>query len=149
MRETLKRGAVTDAMLTHLRLQALVPIGDAETPDDGGWTGNPGRSGVVFRPFQVLVPGPASVAEGSLENAEQDWKLPYVITTFGIGRSNTETVADEVRQHLVEWPDAMVGGWQVRHVTVAALGPVVRHEGIEPKIYSQTDTVMVWITKEY
>lgn len=149
MRTTLARGPITDALLARARALGLVPVGDAEFPDGGGWSGQPGYPGVVFRPMQVLVPGPASVVEGSPSNAEQDWQLPYVLTTYAIGRSNTESIADRTRQHLAEWPDAMVGDWQVRYVHAAALGPVVRHEGNEPKIYSQTDTVQLRVSLEY
>lgn len=146
-RVTLARGPITDALLARARALALVPVGDASTPTGGGWTADPGAAG-GFQAFQVLVPGPASVAEGSLTNAEQDWMLPYVLTTFAIGRSNTETIADTMRQHLAGWPDVMVGDWQVRYVQAAALGPVVRHEGMEPKIYSQTDTVQLRVSLE-
>ena len=143
----ISRSALTDQLLAELQGSGF-PVGLADTPAEAGWLGQPSKELSQFRPYGVLTPAPASISEGPLPTPQADWRLPYVITSYGVDPRQAEMLADRLRaaSHALRKQD--VGGFRVQQVWVAALGAVVRYEGIEPRIWAQTDTVVVWATPE-
>jgi hypothetical protein len=142
--------------LTRVLLNQLVtagqPVGDAVSPADGGWQGQPNANGSNFVPYVVLTPGPASVSSGPFGNTQADWQCGYTMTSFGVSREQAEWMADAARFAAVTLARAKVmlngDGYTVQQVREQVLGPVQRVDATEPAFYGQTDSIQVWISKE-
>lgn len=141
----MNRAGLTDAVLAQLETLGH-PIGLATSPDNAGWEGQPNKDLARFRPYAVLTPAPASISEGPLTEPQADWRIPYVISSYGVDPRQTERLADRLRAAVTAMKKTTVDGHRVQQVWTAAMGAVVRFEGLDPKIWAQTDTVVLWMT---
>ena len=142
--------------LTRVILDQLAttnqPVGDAVSPPDGGWMGQPNADGSNFVPYVVCTPGPASVSSGPLGDTQADWQMGYTLTCFGVSREQVEWMADTARAAALTLARKtyMINddGFAVQQVREQVIGPVQRVDATEPAFYGQTDTIQVWISKE-
>jgi hypothetical protein len=142
--------------LTQVLLDQLVttnqPVGDAISPADGGWIGQPNADGSNFTPYVVLTPGPASVSSGPYGDTQADWQCGYTMSSFGVSREQVEWMADTARDAALTLARKTVmlngDGYAVQQVREQVIGPVQRVDATQPSFYGQSDTIQVWISKE-
>jgi hypothetical protein len=152
VKSVIDRGVVTDWVLTLLRGAGMF-IGDVIAPSEAGWTGDMGKPGSVFIPFVVLTPGTASAPTGSFADSSEDWQLPYSLMSFGVDRRQVEDLADDARRLLgnqrrvdLVMRDG-VSSWRVVQVTWPSIGAVGYTAQVDPTAFSQTDTSVLWLSK--
>ena len=147
----LYRRYMTQVMLNQMATTGQ-PVGDATSPIEGGWQGQPNADGSNFKPYVVLTPGPASVSDGPFGDTQADWQLGYTITSFGVSREQCEWMADTARVAALTLArtTVMLNGdsYAVQQVREQVLGPVQRVDATEPAYFGQTDTLQIWISKE-
>jgi hypothetical protein len=148
---SLRRRELTNLILAKLEATGQ-PVGDAVSPKEGGWQGNPNSPNSEFTPYVVLTPGPASVSAGPLGDTQSDWQLSYTLASFGVFREQCEWIADEARAAVVtlERSTVMLNGddWAIQQARAQVIGPVQRVDQVEPSFFGQVDSISVWISKE-
>lgn len=147
----LARRFLTDLVLTQLRT-INKPVGDATSPADGGWIGQPNADGSNFTPYVVLVPGPASVSSGPFGDTQADWQCDYTLICFGVSRQQCEWISDMARSAAVTLARKGVtlngDDYAVLQARERIIGPVQRVDATEPAFFGQTDAITLWISKE-
>lgn len=156
MSRNVERAPITDTILAQLRLAGR-PVGDAEQPRGGvaGWIGQANADGTNFIAYSVLTPMGGGQGTGSLTEPGEDVPLGFVITNYGVTRSQCEDQADLMRLQLMQVRQVNVSQWsgtayaytrQIQTVLVTGFGPIQRMGDTDPHIYGQTDSVSVLTT---
>lgn len=153
MISSLSRGPVTTFLLGVLGVVDF-PVGDSAKPTVAyGWQGEPNGSSSYFIPWLEL-----SAALGQPQRQQSmgdpgvDWKLAYNVYFAGVSRSQTEALADRIRNALVNLDRTNViptdtGDWVFMKVSVASIGSVQRIPSVYPDYYIQSDSYEAWLTK--
>lgn len=149
---TIERYPISAAVLAAVQTSGF-PADLARKPDDGGWTlGSPPGPDSQFTPYTVVVPRSASSSDGPIADSSADWRLPYQLTSYGVNGEQVERLADRVRLAVAGMVKTSVttdsGVYKVQKVGTDALGAVDRVDQTEPPFYVQTDTLVVWVSKE-
>lgn len=156
MSRLIQRAPITDAILAQLRAGGR-PVGDCEQPRGGvaGWIGQPNADGTNYIAYSVLIPMGGGQGTGTLTEPGQDLSLGFVITSYGVSRSQCEDQADLMRLQLMMLRNLDVLQWagtaneysrRLQTVIVTGYGPAQRMGDTDPHIYGQTDSVSVWTT---
>jgi hypothetical protein len=147
----LARRELTNILLDRLA-ESGKPVGDAVSPKDGGWIGQPNADGSNFIPYVVLIPGAATISTGPWGDTQADWQCGYSMLSFGVSREQCEWMADTARAAAVtlERTSYTLGSddWAVLQARESVIGPIQRVDATEPAFYGQTDAVTLWISKE-
>lgn len=146
---TFNRTAATDHALSALPPSGgeiqVWEVGDHEKPRNGGWQGDPGESDFV--PYVVLTAMNSQRPSGPLSDPDGNAIFPFALTCLGSSRRQVQMLADLVRDRMMSLAQTKdADGQTFGGVTVMRYGTVDRI-GIEPPLYTTTDTVNVWITK--
>jgi hypothetical protein len=150
---TLERYPVSVAIRDAIS-QAGFPVGLAIKPEEGGWVqGSPPGPGSTFAPYAVLVPNGASVSSGPVSDSNADWRLPYTVTAYGVTGEQAERLADRCRLAVAGIVKTTIsvttGSYKVQKVGLSTIGQVTRQDQTEPPFYTQTDTIEVWLSREF
>lgn len=129
------------------------PVGDADVPEIAyGWDGQPSSPGSSFTPYLVVYPQAATVSSGPIASPSADWQLPYVLTSYGATREQCEWLADRARNAIRSLKDTTMAGGDGQYTVIkagtASIGTVSRQDVTDPPFFAQTDTVVVWVSKE-
>lgn len=150
------RGVFTDWLLTHVRAEFTatdISPEDKEGMEDFGWQSDMHAEGSVFNPYVVITPQTATSSPGSIGAPDADWQLPYLVTCYGVDRRQTEDLADDVRNHISGNHRADVlmkdqeTSWQVTHIQCHAIGGIGYNGQVDPRMYSQTDSYTMRISR--
>mgnify|MGYP007044002929 CR=1 FL=1 len=149
----LSRRALTDLLLATVKAKTNYPVGDADHPDPPyGWTAQSGAPGSSFKPYSILNPQSSGTAQGPFSDTHADWRLTYTLSSYGTNRTQCEWINDLARSALYELKketfDGVDGTYQIMQVRTENIGGIVRSDVVEPATFGQTDTYVVWITKE-
>lgn len=153
MRSTIDRGVITSYLQTHLT-GAEFTVGIVVAPDGAGWQGEPGTAGSVFVPYTVLTPLNSTSPSGGLADSSSEWQLPYTFSTYGVDARQVEDLADDVRRVLADLRRVNVTmrdgatSWQIQQTTCQSMGGVGYTTQMEPPTaFSQTDSMVLWLSK--
>jgi hypothetical protein len=146
--------AIARAPLTDLLLATLAgggfPVGDSVIPPGSMWSGQPNAPDTTFTPYVVLAALTASNSAGTITAPQADWRVPYLVQSFGVSRRQAETLADRARQLLVDLRRTVVTlgavDYTVQQCWIDSLGGLNRVDTTDPPHFGQQDTVTVWIT---
>jgi hypothetical protein len=146
----IERGPLTDYLLEQI--SSVITVGDAQAPEEGGWNGPPDAADSEYTPYVVLVPGTAGDSTGPIADSLADIQLNYIVTGYGLSRSHVEHYMDLVRKVLVATSRTMVvlgdSSWKIQQVRADSIGGISRNDSIEPSEFSQTDVVVLYMSKE-
>lgn len=147
------RGSLTDILITKLA-ETDFPVGDAGAPDaeaKAGWNGEPNAPGSTYVPYLVLTPSTATISSGPFPDPQGDWRVPYSMTTFGVSRKQTESLANRGRKILEDLSKTSVTldgqDYKIQQINFDALGGVGRVDATSPSTYGEVDTFTVWLAK--
>ena len=144
------RGDFTAHLITEL--STVVLVGDGEGPDAGGWDDDPNAAGSSYHPYTVLNPLTTQEATGSIGDSNSEIRAPYSMTSYGVSREQVEFFADKAREVAVGLArsDVLLGEdqWEIQQVRVSSIGGVARNDSVRPSEFSQTDVVMIYLSKE-
>ncbi len=150
MSTVLARAPLTALLLTTLA-GAGVGVGNGVVPTASGWDGQPNAPGSAFRPYLVLVTLAASASTGPVGDPQGDWRVPYLVQSFGASQQQAEITADAARlvlaglrgtTHTLGVPHTVLQVWS------ESIGAVTRVDVSDPPYWGQADQFTVWITKE-
>ena len=153
------RGELTNLMLTALAAVGF-PIGDGAAPEPNavtagglhaGWNGDPNAPGSVYVPYLVLVSQTATVSSGPMSGPQDDWRLPYSMSSFGMSREQTEALAHRGRDQLesLNKTSVVLDGvtFKIQQLWFDAIGGVGRVDQTSPSTFGEVDTLTVWLSK--
>lgn len=147
----LPRGLLTDYLITQLTAAGLL-VGDGEAPDAGGWDDDPNLPTSSYIPYVVLNPMAAAEPTGPLGDTSADFRVPYSVTAAGISRKQVETYADIGRKKITDLTRVVIQlsgeNWKIQQARANSIGGVVRSDTVEPSEFTQSDVVIVYISKE-
>lgn len=147
----LPRGLLTDYLITQLTSAGLL-VGDGEAPDAGGWDDDPNLPTSSYIPYVVLNPMAAAEPTGPLGDTSADFRVPYSVTAAGISRKQVETYADIGRKKITDLTRVVIQlsgeNWKIQQARANSIGGVVRSDTVEPSEFTQSDVVIVYISKE-
>lgn len=152
MRSTPDRGVVTDYLLTQLAGQGW-PVGDVVAPEGAGWQNDMTAPNSVFVPYLVLTPLNANGGTGTLGDSSTEWRLPYSLSTYGVSRRQVEDLADDARRFIAGFKKitlTMKDGtttWKIQQSTWQAMGGIGYTNQVTPTALSQTDSLLIWLSK--
>lgn len=147
----LPRGGLTDYLIATLRAVPLL-IGDGVAPPTGGWDDDPNAPNSTFFPYLVVNPMSVPDPTGSVADSAMDFRVPYSLTSVGISRKQCETYADIGRKAVAALAKSTVtlsgGGWKIQQARANSIGGVSRSDNTEPSEFTQSDVVIIWLSKE-
>ena len=147
----LHRAPLTAILITNLETATGLPCGDAEADARCGWQGQPGYSS-NFVPYNVLMAGAAQNPTGSFATPEDEWRLPYLIWSFGVKRAQCESMADKARFTLSSMAGEVLAlgseNYKVMQARTDTIGGVNRYDQTDPPYFGQQDVVTLWLTHE-
>lgn len=148
---TIARSPLTEALLAVLAATGKA-VGDGVRPlGDAGWLGEPNSPGSTFRPYLVLATLSAASSSGSFGDPQSQWRVPYLVQSFGASRQQCEWMADTARAQLQELAhaDLDLGGvsWRVQQVWHESIGAISRIDVTDPPYWGQQDQATVWLTR--
>lgn len=148
---TIARGALTAHLLTALNAASLL-VGDGKAPDAGGWDDDPNSPNSNYVPYIVILPQTAQAGQGSIGDPTSEWQVPYIITSYGVGRDQVEWQADKARIAFTSTAEDHVPmgseSWKITQTWVNSIGGIARNDNMEPSEFSQIDLVSLRISKE-
>jgi hypothetical protein len=149
----LPRGLLTDYLISQLTTAGLL-VGDGEAPDAGGWDDDPNLPTSSYIPYVVLNPMAAAEPTGALGDTSTDFRVPYSVTSAGISRKQVETYADIGRKKITALSRVVIalgaeGNWKIQQARANSIGGVVRSDTVEPSEFTQSDVVIIYISKEH
>lgn len=130
------RSPHTAALLDALTDRQLLPVGDGEAPDDGGWQGAPGQSDFVA--YLVLHMLTGGSTDGSLGDPQCDAAIAFQVTAVGYTREQCEDAAGSARDALYESP-IDVDGRGAEHVRDDGWGGARRDDTVDPSLFISTE----------
>lgn len=150
---TLPRGQITTYVVETVLASFTFPVGDNTEPTDPhGWQGEPNEAGTNFIPWISIGTGASSNSSGPQAASQSDWRANYFVTTAGVARKQTDTLADQARDVLVKMARQNImttnGTWRIQQARVSAIGGINRMPQTRPFYYVQTDTIELWLSRE-
>lgn len=144
---------LTNKLLEVLAEQTGFPVGDNDHPEPPyGWSGQAGVPGNSFTPYSILTSQSSGPATGPFSDTHADWRMGYSVASFGTNREQCEWIADSARQAFIGLKrvsvDGVDGTYTIQQVRTESIGGTVRSDAVEPPTFGETDTFVVWITKE-
>lgn len=144
-----------NVLSTHIE-QALeasgVKTAGMVPPTDAGWVGGINAESSEFHGYSVISPQTASSVDESLGDPTANWRMPYTVTAYGVTRAQVEDLADftrlevlRLRKGVLEMRDA--SKWKLTHVECTAIGGVGLSQNINPHAYSQSDSFVVYLSR--
>lgn len=127
-----------DAVVSHLDLGALGPVGDSVKPVEHtggakpGWAGAPGTSAFVAWTAVYLID---LVLDGPMSDPDADADLVIQTTSVGATRAQAQTTADLVAERILNVA-MTVPGRTVVHVEHHSSGGVQREDDLTPPEFS-------------
>lgn len=152
MTSSISRGPITSAILVVMGALNF-PVGDNSRPTDPyGWQGEPNSGTSTFIPWLELSSGLGSPqSRQAMGDTGVDWKLNYNVYFAGISRTQTDALADKIRELLLNMARSVVstpsGDWRFMKVSVTGIGSSARIPSVYPDYYTQSDAYEVWMTK--
>lgn len=147
----LPRGGITDYLIATLRAANLL-IGDGVAPPTGGWDDDPNAPNSTFFPYLVVNPMAVPDPTGAIGDSSTEFRAPYSLTSVGISRKQCETYADIGRRAVASLErDTIVlngGDWKIQQARANSIGGVSRSDNTEPSEFTQSDVVIIWLSKE-
>ena len=148
----LPRAQLTAHLLSSLTTAGLL-VGDGQAPPTGGWDDDPNLPGSSYVPYLIINPMAVSEGTGPVGNTAVDYKVPYSVTSSGISRAQCEIYADMGRKQIVDLARTVVtlgseGDWKIQQARANSIGGVVRSDTTEPSEFTQSDVVVIYISKE-
>lgn len=153
------RGSLTSHLITTLNLEDF-PVGDGGAPEPdvltagglhAGWNGDPNSPGSIFVPYLVLVAQTATISSGPFPGPQNDWRLPYSLSSFGVNRAQAEALAHRGRDQLESLTKTSVTldgvSYKILQIWFDAIGGVGRVDQTSPSTYGEVDTFTVWLSK--
>lgn len=151
MASSASRGDLTVWIQGQLTDQDLL-VGIIDPPDSSGWNDDPEQPDRYFTPYLVLQPMNASAPTGSMGDPATEWNFPYTVTSVGVTPQQVEGQADKARRIINEIRRVYVslGGenWRVFDARINAVGGVDKNRDARPPEFTQSDVVMVRVSKE-
>ena len=149
------RGDLTSLFFNYLQISLL--FGDGVAPDIGGWSDDPNLSTSFYSPYGVLMPLTTGEASGSIAESNAYVISPYSLTYYGISREQIELMSDrgrEVASNLGRTGHVLNGlnqssTWKIMQARCSSIGGISRTDNVEPSLYSQTDVISIYISKEF
>jgi hypothetical protein len=149
-RTSFARGDFTDYLIQQLSNVLLV--GDSEAPGDGGWDDDPNLPSSSYVPYVVLNAQTTQEATGSLGDSNSEYRVPYSLTFYGVSRGQVEFYADKARKVIVDLARTVVllgdFEWKIQQARVNSIGAIGRSDNTEPSEFTQTDIVVLYVSKE-
>lgn len=132
-------------------------VGDAVSPVGAGWDANPNKSGSNYHPYVVVTPMTVSNPTGSIAESNSYVTVPYSLTFYGVSRKQLEWMSDRcreiavnfVREHYTLKGLDQTNSWKVMQAQLGSLGGISRSDNVEPSLYTQTDVINIYISKEF
>ena len=151
------RGDLTAELLLWLAKDNSFLIGDAVAPEHAGWDDNPNTAGAKYHPYVVVTPLTANPSSGSIAETNAYMIVPYSLTFYGVSRAQLEWMSDRSREIAVNLArsDYVLRGlnqadsWKVMQAQLGSLGGISRSDNVEPSLYTQTDVINIYISKEF
>ena len=147
----LPRGELTDYLISELQ-DAGLRIGDGEAPDDGGWDDDPNLTTSSYKPYLVINPMAVPEPTGPIGDSSTDFRVPYSVTSWGISRKQVEVYADKGRKTLAELERSVIqlsgSDWKIQQARANSIGGVSRTDNTEPSEFTQSDVVIIYVSKE-
>jgi hypothetical protein len=147
----LPRGGITNYLIATLRAANLL-IGDGIAPSTGGWDDDPNAPNSTFKPYLVVNPMAVPDPTGAIGDSSRDFRAPYSLTSVGISRHQCETYADIGRKVVAALEKETVvlngGDWKIQQARANSIGGVSRSDNTEPSEFTQSDVVIIWLSKE-
>lgn len=149
------RGDLTTVFLRYLA--ATLMIGDGVAPDEGGWDDDANKPTSTYYPYGVLTPLTTPEASGSIAESNAYVIAPYSISYYGISREQLELMSDrgrEVASNLGRSQHTLQGlnqseVWKIMQARCNSIGGISRSDNVEPSLYTQTDVISIYISKEF
>lgn len=150
MTSSIYRGDLTQYLKEALL--ALLLVGDAEAPSEGGWDDDPNDPSSSYVPYVVMTPQTSGQASGPIGDSNTDIQLPYSFTYYGVSRDQVEFYADKGRSLITNLARERVqltdGEWKVTQSRCTSIGGVARSDNTEPSEFSQSDVIVLYMSKE-
>lgn len=145
------RGKVTD-WIEQMLEDAGYKAKNMIAPSDAGWRADIYAEGTEFIPYIVINPQTSTEATGSLGDSVMDWDLPYTLSCYGIDRKQVEDLADDSRATVVNGKGAVFAmrdgsTWKVISIRCTSIGGVGVNQNITPHAYSQSDSILIRLSK--
>ena len=149
------RGDLTTVFFDYLQTSLLV--GDGVAPEVSGWNDDPNKPNSYYSPYGVLTPLTTGEATGSLAESNAYVISPYSLAYYGISREQLELMSDRGREvainlgrsgHLLKGLNQSET-WKVMQARCTSIGGISRTDNVEPSLYSQTDVISIYISKEF
>lgn len=151
MTSSIYRGDLTAYLFEQLNTLSVL-VGDGMAPDAGGWDDDPNDPASSYAPYLVMTPLTSTDATGSIADSSTDITLPYSFSAYGVSRDQVEFYADECRQKIVNLSRSVVtltdGNWKIQQARCTSIGGVARSDNVEPSEFSQTDVIVLYMSKE-
>lgn len=146
----LHRGDLTKHIIDSISPMLLV--GDSKAPEAGGWDDDPNAPGSRYVPYVVLTPQTTREGDGSFGDSNSEFRVPYAFSFYGISRAQVEFYADKTRSVIVDLARTVVVlgpyEWKVQQARVNSIGAIGRTDNTEPSEFTQTDVVVLYVSKE-
>jgi hypothetical protein len=134
-------GQLTKQVVMALGESSGQLFGDGIAPEGGGWlSGQPNVS--AFVPYGVLLFQGATLSDPALRYNEQirSWSTNWRVSSFGGSREQCDWMATLAREGLDDCLGQQFGAYTVTMATWGSLGAMTRNDGIDPPMWSVTDT---------
>jgi hypothetical protein len=136
-------GALTDALLAHMRLTGEL-VGDGVAPSGGGWLmGQPNLD--TFAPYLVIVDGGGVARDGGVMGSRPNWQTTWSFRFFGGSRRQCDWIAGVFRPEVDTFLNTEFGLdiHKVIDSGVQSLGPVSRNDQVDPPYWQSFDAVSI------
>lgn len=157
MSATIERSPLTEALLDQLNLSNWL-VGDGVIPDASwlstaghGSQGQPEAPDSEFEPFAVLAELRASDSSGSIGDSQADWRMPYMVESFGVSREQAGSLRDALRTQLEPLRGTRIqlgaSKYKVQQIRTDAIGVPIRFDVTSPPFWHVQDGLTVWLAK--
>ena len=125
-----------------------------DKPDNtvGGWTEDPSKPTARYIPYTIINPTQASSPLGTAEDSGAIWQIPFSFHSYGASGTQTGRQSDRLRKLVNEMTRTTVdlGGesWDILKVLSTSIGAIIPNKMGAKPIYSEYDTIVIWLSKE-
>lgn len=150
---SLPRGQITTYVVEAMRAALQFPVGDNDNPSEPhGWQGEPNDTNATFIPWISIGTGASSNSSGPQSATAADWRANYFVTTAGVAREQTDSLADQTRSAMVKMVRQKIlttdGTWSLQQARVTSIGGINRMGQVRPHYFVQTDVIELWLSRE-
>jgi hypothetical protein len=154
MTHILEMAPVTTYIFTQLETLNF-PVGDNSSPSTSyGWQGEPNAAATNFTPWMSLTAMTGQPQQAPTLDIYEDggmWVLNYVVFHAAVNRTQTQTLADRVRNLLASSAPTLVTGavasWSIHGVKCTNIGGTNRVGEATPYYYTETDSYAVLVSE--